>query len=1045
MNASGNWTNANNVLANDSGYASYTGSTSDWLALTDLNLTDGNGYPVDSATFSVLGWCSGTCAGTNANIQVCLTVNGVNCWPTNATANVVSATLGTAALPSSFVTAGNATPLLASWTPAGVNPLPVSDLVQRTGNVNVDASGNVTRTGGSLFYGNWTAGSLITIGSSVCTIAGSVTTTSLAITPSSCAPALSLPVAGATYRADNFGFLVRKQTASSDTINLQYAKYTLTTELYIAWTASGSPDVCSDTLTLNTATGDLGYHCIVPGGVPMVYWIDHTTGVANYLGPAHYPGQGGTNGWQSGYCNNASTTLVGTTATAPESLYCTGFDLLNNEILVGCTMSSNNTAGNLSFTCANLTPNTKSADLLSLITNFTAGYTPTFSRTVFAQGCGISGAQSGNLVMNCVESQQDTLGWVLVFNPTLVSNAAGCVGGGLPGCVVAAQSTWAVAPCRWCVLHTLFQAGQHSSTAWVAGKFMGTTPGQGGGGLFTSTVTAGTLSSKPAIAAGTGGCPSGSAGCDQVTVDGEPCNPTPVAPDTLGCPKNAAWGYLQPVAVGDLVTVSSNASPVELMKIVGKSGYTWLVQRAYPSAGYLTAPQAYSGTVVLQPNCGAAAPYAGFSWTWNYTADPHGLNPGGATITVAYYYDHPMPRPAMVVGADGWNGNTVDPSDGGYAVLNGAGYGFPNTYASISPRFGGVKGVTQYIEASQDHASASQDSAPGLWFNDARPAGTLVGLNGTATWVAGQLYKYASTTTDGDNLNYIGGAQNSNGLNRKLQATMAFCSTQPLADISSPALGNAIGTDSGNSYQYCVARKAGECRPGSAQGDIYLNCPYTTPLSGTSYGCFYQNDMCVFNTGAYLDAIAQVGYAATDPAGLLGRALTKGLTRQRALDVNQNVRVLPDASWLLFRTVAVNGAEDAIMVGKLPPYPALDSASRNSFVPVTVNLKPPAKLEATNAIVEFGYVENGDADDFYCTTRQDVCVAASATIGTNPFWFASEGTGGTESGLTGLSCASGCAVSIPGLPQRVLYYRVKYRNATNQVLAQTGILVAVTP
>jgi len=224
-----------------------------------------------------------------------------------------------------------------------------------------------------------------------------------------------------------------------------------------------------------------------------------------------------------------------------------------------------------------------------------------------------------------------------------------------------------------------------------------------------------------------------------------------------------------------------------------------------------------------------------------------------------------------------------------------------------------------------------------------------------------------------------------------------------------------------------------------------MNCPYATPLSGTSYGCFYQNDLCVFNTGAYLNAIAQVGYAETDPAGLLARTVTKGLIRQRALDVNQNVRVLPDASWLLFRTVAVNGAEDAIVVGKLPPYPPVDSASRNTFVPVTVNLKPPAKLGATNAIVEFGYLENGDASNFFCTSRRDVCVAASATVGTVPFLFASEGTGGVESGLTGVACASGCTVSIPGLPQRVLYYRVKYRNAGNLVVAQTGVQVAVTP
>ena len=40
-------------------------------------------------------------------------------------------------------------------------------------------------------------------------------------------------------------------------------------------------------------------------------------------------------------------------------------------------------------------------------------------------------------------------------------------------------------------------------------------------------------------------------------------------------------------------------------------------------------------------------------------------------------------------------------------------------------------------------------------------------------------------------------------------------------------------------------------------------------------------------------------------------------------------------------------------------------------------------------------------------------LAASATVGTIPFLFASEGTGGVETGITGLSCASGCTVAMP--------------------------------
>jgi len=242
-----------------------------------------------------------------------------------------------------------------------------------------------------------------------------------------------------------------------------------------------------------------------------------------------------------------------------------------------------------------------------------------------------------------------------------------------------------------------------------------------------------------------------------------------------------------------------------------------------------------------------------------------------------------------------------------------------------------------------------------------------------------------------------------------------------------------------------VARNAGECRTGSARGDIYVNCPYTTPRSDGTYGCSNTNDICVYNTGAYLNGIAQVGYTKTDMEGKEGRLLTKELIHQRLLDVNQNVRTLPDASWLLFRATALSGAEDAIMVAKMLPFPGADSVSRGTFVPLTVNVNPPVGLGVTNAIVEFGYGENGLPNQFYCTTRKETCVATSATVQPTPFWFASEGTGGTEAGLAGEACASGCSIAIPGLPQRVVYYRVSYRGANGVVLAQTPVQAAALP
>jgi hypothetical protein len=77
--------------------------------------------------------------------------------------------------------------------------------------------------------------------------------------------------------------------------------------------------------------------------------------------------------------------------------------------------------------------------------------------------------------------------------------------------------------------------------------------------------------------------------------------------------------------------------------------------------------------------------------------------------------------------------------------------------------------------------------------------------------VSGQLYKFASTTTDGDNLTKIGGpTAELGGLTRKQRPTMARCGAQPLIDISSATQGNTIADDASGAYRYCIARRAGE-------------------------------------------------------------------------------------------------------------------------------------------------------------------------------------------------------------------------------------------
>jgi hypothetical protein len=112
---------------------------------------------------------------------------------------------------------------------------------------------------------------------------------------------------------------------------------------------------------------------------------------------------------------------------------------------------------------------------------------------------------------------------------------------------------------------------------------------------------------------------------------------------------------------------------------------------------------------------------------------------------------------------------------------------------------------------------------------------------------------------------------------------------------------------------------------------------------------------------------------------------------------------------------------------------------------MNVQLAPPTGMGVDNAIVRFGYAENGGSDQYFCTSRKEACYAASTTVPAIPFQFPSDASDGTLPGLTGMACASGCTVALPALSQRVLYYQVLYRDSQNQVVAQTAKQAVATP
>jgi len=1067
VSASGtNWSNPSNVLTDDTAAATYTGSTSDWLILNAGNQVFNNSAVLESLALSLKAWASSG-SGDDAAIQVCLTVNGVSCWPTAN--NVHDMVLGNTPLPSTFTSFGDTSLAVLPWVPAGTPPLVSQDAIKRSGSVNVDPSGYVTWiNGGDLFYPGWIAGSKITINNQVCTIASVTSPQALSITPSSC-PGLSLPATSVSYTAGNFGIMIRKKTASSDQINIQYAKYVMGNSAQMQWPSSGSVKICNNQTVMNTVTGHLGWQCVV-GNTQQVYFYDGTTGDANWLGKLSAPSPGGADGWVETSCG-LSPTITSSSPTGAVSYFCAATQPNGlSPVIAQCSVTTSNQAGDWHPACTSLTPKSTGKDIRSLVAAFTANDTPTYDPSQF-YGMSLVAMQNNKLLLGSSRSYQNTLEWQVVFDPFLVGTSAGCVGGGAPGCVVAAASSWGNAPLRWCGQHALTYAGESNYFVGAAAG-LGYEDGFPGGGYYLVTSNS-SLTSTPAIAPGVGGCPAGGFGCDLITPDGEPCNPNPGAAsssgsfpaDLLNCPKDSKSTYLQDSAVGDVFQLSLSGSS-EYVKLISKTagnGSQWLLQR---SIGWTTSgPTNVTAPVKLAEMCLARGDnfklaLSSVQWVWNFVADPHGLNTGGNSILGQYPYDHEALDTNVTAGGSpsfdttAAFGSTAPPNSG-YAILDGPGYGSPNKYGALGPQFAGVAGVSAFNEAAQEHLSHPQHVAPAgeqKWFMDARPS-TSVSTQQT-NWVAGQLYKSSYVTADGDNL------KDSSGnviASRKLQPTVLHCGTQPMIDVSSPATGNVMATDNSGAYQACIVRKNGECRAGSVQGEVYFNCPFANPrfTYSQTFGCNNNprgeggltNDQCVANPGAYLNGVAQIGFApaGNDLKGAYGRTLTHGLIRYHLNNVNENVQTTPDGAWLLFPAYYFGGNEFQILSARMLPYPALDSVDRSTFLPMNLQLMPPAGLAVDNAIVRFGYAENGGSDQYYCTSRREACYAASATVPSVPFSFPSDGSDGTSSTLAGMPCSSACTIAIPALSQRVLYYQVQYRDSQNRVLAQTAKQVVTTP
>lgn len=670
-----------------------------------------------------------------------------------------------------------------------------------------------------------------------------------------------------------------------------------------------------------------------------------------------------------------------------------------------------------------LTPN----GLRALLAAFDARFTPDMSAKLPVLRA--SGTQNGHLVFYLAQ-QQDSLGWIFVLDP---GNNAPVERGGTAK-VLASNNFWAAPVSRWCSIHTLDVAGDWNPWVSVVSNSLGTKySGLWGGPYYLTAAEASGSSSTIKLAPNAGSY--------------EPYSPS--SPE-----------YLQDLAVGDQIHIGDpqNGEHAEVLSIDRDNHSVTLIRGDSLSQSIFVRGSSVqpikeslvnvaSGTK-LYMGCRAVSlsnrvGQNGGRWYWNYLADPFGAS---ISYPAANGSDSNQVVENYVYGGHIVTRDAVNVMGGYYRwEYSGATPGFDLVSSSDSfngtPPFAG-QGLSPLASGHQSHPSYENLAAQyPEWFVDSVP---MTNDDGT-----GRPYRANATLLSGTNQVYqLSGLS----LHRKHLTTLASCGSRPLRDISGASKGSMI--DDSLLYTYCVAESANECQPGSTAGNVYVNCPavsVTTCAAGPVSGSMV--DICVGDSHAYTASAIQVRTARSANDRGATRTITNAFMTHHAESIFSSVRPTPDGSWLLFASTNPTGNLQ-IYMASIPPLPAAPSSHwRDRFVPVVV--KADSTTGADNVIVEFGYAENGDPSNLFCTTRRETCVAQRGTIREQQAFFYAE----TEASLIvgqplvravpsrggGLVQPVNPSIVIPALPGRIVYYRVVYRNKDGSIAKRDPIAARAVP
>jgi hypothetical protein len=629
------------------------------------------------------------------------------------------------------------------------------------------------------------------------------------------------------------------------------------------------------------------------------------------------------------------------------------------------------------------------------------------------------------------------------------------------GNLVLSTDSFSTYPMRW--------VGVHNSGAQGTDRYLGIGPSNGLGyysnyapdptqfrGPYTVTPTAvwksGAWSSDTSLPADNSisiACPAGLAaplvangatGTNCIQFQSKmACNANPYNGGNTGqteaaafpCPYNPASSMIAPLSPGDFIRpveglTPSYCNPCEFLQIVqvtslGSNNWQFVASRTATGnqsgacANGHTTPEAWPNAWTLIPvsQCGVGFTIdatnigGGFVATW--TGGGHGSIGVGSSGS----------SPTLVAGSiQGVNGLILyqQPLS---ATLSG------NVFPiSSDVTFHGLEAVTTFQSYPSNMQLAAANPIDKNWFLDFHHTSPSYGTGQESPIRVGTVFQTPATLVTGTDHVWKFGAPTA-PVNFKIQPVTAYAGANILQDISSPIKGNVI-TDS-TPWSYCVVYTAGECRTDSAVNEAYLSLPSSGGSSDANFGYCMTNALsanwpCATALAANAAQIIQSRDDVPDPQALNWRRLGMGFMGPGRQYEFSTAVPDPTGTWAVFACNWCDGVRNELFMTKLPTLPSSTNMTspQNDFQPLVVKLGPSSELDL--ARVRFGYGENGNPTSFYCTTRQENC---STTTNTSmPFAYESEVP-------VWQTCSTGCSITVPVVPGRVLYYVVDRKSSSN--------------